>query len=548
MPRVKIDYIVSFSSEDPEHPASNLLNLEVSKKKWLCAKGERTCSVVLQLPRAVKISSLNIGAYHAALVEVLVGRSESTNEQYQWQVLVPSCVFALREESRRGAELARVRSFSGAQLAPGARAGRWDRLRLVCQQPHDRRQFGLSFVHIDEAESSTPAGVPQRLLALDTFSSDEDDFKPGELFAKHLQKTNAEDITPPSNTGAQIRQATSQALKNISDFSTKLIKNPIVKPSGSCNDNKATASRRPDVQVRQSGPRPDEGAPPRQTAQTSAPAETSSSAKRNLDSAKSSTDQNRQLETKKRVRSENRERPSVPTECLLRGATLVLSGYENPRRAAVRRAALALGARLQPAWGPACTHLICAFPNTPKLRAARAAGRAVPVARAEWLDACLARRRLLPWQWYATEPERRVTPPDSEPDDSERDTDDEIEKVLRDQKKRRTEASTNNEVELRDGSDSDGQATEDEAAPAPAAPRPPAGALPAFLDGCTFSLRAASAAAAARLARYVRAYGGDVLADGATDDATDGAQYELDARGAAWLARCHAAQALLPYP
>ncbi|XP_022826986.1 DNA repair protein XRCC1, partial [Spodoptera litura] len=347
MPRVKIDYIVSFSSEDPEHPASNLLNLEVSKKKWLCAKGETTCSVVLQLPRAVKISSLNIGAYHAALVEVLVGRSESTNEQYQWQVLVPSCVFATREESRRGAEVARVRSFSGAQLAPDARAGRWDRLRLVCSQPHDRRQFGLSFVHIDEAESSTPAGVPQRLLALDTFSSDEDDFKPGELFAKHLQKTNAEDITPPSNTGAQIRQATSQALKNISDSSTKLIKNPIVKPSGSCNDNKATASRRPDVQVRQPGPRPDvqvrqpgprpdvqvrqpgpprpdEGAPPRQTAQTIAPAETSSSAKRNLDSAKSSTDQNRQLETKKRVRSENRERPSVPTECLLRGATLVL--------------------------------------------------------------------------------------------------------------------------------------------------------------------------------------------------------------------------------
>lgn len=56
-------------------------------------------------------------------------------------------------------------------------------------------------MHIDEAESSAPTGVPQRLLALDTFSSDEDDFKPGELFAKHLQKTNTEDVPPPSNTG-----------------------------------------------------------------------------------------------------------------------------------------------------------------------------------------------------------------------------------------------------------------------------------------------------------------------------------------------------------
>ncbi|KAF9793556.1 hypothetical protein SFRURICE_014145 [Spodoptera frugiperda] len=507
MPRVKIDYIVSFSSEDPEHPASNLLNLEVSKKKWLCAKGETTCSVVLQLPRAVKISSLNIGAYHAALVEVLVGRSESTNEQYQ--VLVPSCVFLSREESRRGAEPARVRSFSGEQLAQPARDMRWDRLRVICSQPHNKHcQFGLSFVHIDEAESSAPTGVPQRLLALDTFSSDEDDFKPGELFAKHLQKTNTEDMPPPSNTGAQIRQATSQALKNISDSSTKLMKNPINRPSGSSNDNKASTSRRPDVQVRQPGPRQDEGAPPRHAAQTSAPAETSRSAKKpNSDSEKSSADQNRDIKTKKRVRSESQERPAVPTECLLSGATLVLSGYVNPHRAAVRQDALALGARVLPDWGPTCTHLICAFPNTPKLRAVRAgpSGRAVPAARADWLAACRARRRLLPWQWFATEPERRIAPDEEPPHD-----------VDSDQKKRRTEASP---VQLRDDSDSDGQST-DEPGPAASPPPPGAGALPAFLDGCTFSLRAASAAAAPRLARYVRAYGGELLDDG---DATDGA-------------------------
>lgn len=106
-------------------------------------------------------------------------------------------------------------------------------------------------------------------------------------------------------------------------------------------------------------------------------------------------------------------------------------------------------------------------------------------------------------------------------------------------------------MELRDDSDSDGQST-DEPGPAASPPPPGAGALPAFLDGCTFSLRAASAAAAPRLARYVRAYGGELLDDGdATDgatDTTDGAHYVLDARGAAWLARCHAAQTRLPYP
>ncbi|KAH9639798.1 hypothetical protein HF086_002943 [Spodoptera exigua] len=313
MPRVKIDYIVSFSSEDPEHPASNLLNLEVSKKKWLCAKGQTSCSVVLQLPRAVKISSINIGAYHTALVEVLVGRSESTNEEYQ--VLVPSCVFLSREESRRGADPARVRSFCGAQLAQAARDLRWDRLRVVCSQPHNKHcQFGLSFVHIDEAESSAPTGLPQRLLALDTFSSDEDDFKPGELFAKHLQKTNTEDIPPPANTGAQIRQATSQALKNIADSSTKLMKNTIIKSRDSCNDRKPIISRRSDAQVHQPEARQDEGASPRHTSQRNiARPETNGSAKKpNSDRAKPSEAQNINLEKKKRERPETKERTAVP--------------------------------------------------------------------------------------------------------------------------------------------------------------------------------------------------------------------------------------------
>lgn len=59
-------------------------------------------------------------------------------------------------------------------------------------------QYGLSFVHIDEAEGSSTSAVPPRLLAFDTFSSDEEEFKPGELFAKHLQKTGT--VGSPANT------------------------------------------------------------------------------------------------------------------------------------------------------------------------------------------------------------------------------------------------------------------------------------------------------------------------------------------------------------
>ncbi|PZC72402.1 hypothetical protein B5X24_HaOG211246 [Helicoverpa armigera] len=213
------------NKQNSEHPASNLLLREVSKKKWLCAKGQTTCSVVLQLPRAVQISAVHVGAYHAALVEVLVGRSETPSEPFQ--VLVPSSVFVSREESRGAAPVPRVRSFRD-QLGP-ARLQRWDRLRLVCSQPYAKHcQFGLSFVHVDESEAAAGSAVPPRVLALDTYSSsDDDDFRPGELFAQHCARAQL----PANDTGAQIRQATSQALKNISDSSTKLMKAHISKPA-----------------------------------------------------------------------------------------------------------------------------------------------------------------------------------------------------------------------------------------------------------------------------------------------------------------------------
>lgn len=54
------------------------------------------------------------------------------------QVLVPSCVFVSPAESRRAEAVERVRSFSAAQLAAGARAQRWDRVRLVCSQPYNK--------------------------------------------------------------------------------------------------------------------------------------------------------------------------------------------------------------------------------------------------------------------------------------------------------------------------------------------------------------------------------------------------------------------------
>ncbi|RVE43783.1 hypothetical protein evm_011554 [Chilo suppressalis] len=253
MPRVKLDYIVSFSSEDPDNPASNLLNWEVSKKRWLCSKGEPSCSVVLQLAKAVKISEIHIGAHNVAFVEVLAGRSEKPNESFQ--VIVASSIFLSPSESRGAGDgssgLERVRSFPWSQLQPGAAAQRWDRVRVLCSQPYNKHcKYGLSFVQIYE-----PEGSHRPTLVLPTITGDDDDedddFKPGELFAAH-------NTSITTDTGSQIRHATSQALKNISNSSTKLVKTPITKRKRSehANEECSTDRRRSNLMYTDDDERP----------------------------------------------------------------------------------------------------------------------------------------------------------------------------------------------------------------------------------------------------------------------------------------------------
>ena len=76
MPEVKIERIVSVSSEDPVFKAENLLK----KQKWRCQNnGEQQVSVVLQLNKAVQISGIDIGNNGAAFVEIQV------NLKYLWQ-------------------------------------------------------------------------------------------------------------------------------------------------------------------------------------------------------------------------------------------------------------------------------------------------------------------------------------------------------------------------------------------------------------------------------------------------------------------------------
>ncbi|CAG5118439.1 unnamed protein product, partial [Candidula unifasciata] len=82
---------------------------------------------------------------------------------------------------------------------------------------------------------------------------------------------------------------------------------------------------------------------------------------------------------------------------LMEGVVFVLSGFQNPYRSQLRDQALEMGAKYRPDWGRGCTHLVCAFPNTPKYQQVAGKGKIVTKA---WIIDCYKNKKLLPWRNY----------------------------------------------------------------------------------------------------------------------------------------------------
>lgn len=87
-----------------------------------------------------------------------------------------------------------------------------------------------------------------------------------------------------------------------------------------------------------------------------------------------------------------------PFNQLLNGVFLVISGIQNPDRADLRAKAVALGAKYKADWEPGCTHLICAFKNTPKYNQVKGKGKIVTRG---WIEKCYKLKKYLPWRRYA---------------------------------------------------------------------------------------------------------------------------------------------------
>ncbi|XP_071656610.1 DNA repair protein XRCC1 [Patagioenas fasciata] len=337
MPELRFKRVVSVTSADPRHPAENLLHPDRGGR-WRAGKaGEKRISAELELEGEGPIHSVHIGNDGSAFVEVLVGKSAGGD----FQVLLPTAAFLSPNESRTGAELGRVRLFGPQSLVKGVAEERWDRIRLVCTQPYcQTRPFGLAFVRLFSSPDDAPAGPSPPSRRLGPFKLREGGSSPprppGALFYQRPSPTAAP--PPPAPPGPSFAVAT---LGGSAHKAAK--RRPSPKTNGKASKPPKTA-RTPGSPPRTPGSSRTPGSPPRTPGSSRTPG------------------------------SPPRTPGSPSGGPILGGVVLVLSGFQNPLRSQLREAAAELGATYSPDWTARSTHLVAAFPRTPKAAAARSGG------------------------------------------------------------------------------------------------------------------------------------------------------------------------------
>ena len=83
---------------------------------------------------------------------------------------------------------------------------------------------------------------------------------------------------------------------------------------------------------------------------------------------------------------------------LFEGVKFVISGYQNPLRGEIRRKALDMGAKYCADWDNTCTHLVCAFINTPKFNQVRNQSKSAKIVKSDWIEKCYKDKIRYPWR------------------------------------------------------------------------------------------------------------------------------------------------------
>ncbi|XP_035211970.1 DNA repair protein XRCC1-like isoform X1 [Stegodyphus dumicola] len=414
MPEIKIKHIVSFSSEDKVHKAENLLIPE-TYKKWKCATpGEKNASVVLQFEKATKIHSLDIGNDGSAFVEVLVGRSSDPLNNYQ--VLLVASSFMSPLESRTGTHTNRVRMFGPDKLAQNLKDEKWDCVQVVCTQPFNKNAtYGLTFIkfHSPPEKSEEQPKEPETKAAVGKMGAfkikyeDEDIPSVGSWFGKRqsFSKISSPVSSQDSPSYAAAVLASSDVSPKLSGSQDNILKR---KHNESDKDLAGPSTKKPPplFQInKEKSVDKDILKTPGSVAKKTSVIHVDKEKVGHKDIFGKESPSNRKTATVNSGLNSSGIQPGIqkmdkkkPFNQIMNKVVFVLSGFVNPLRSELRDKALEMGAKYRGDWNSSCTHLVCAFLNTPKYVQVQSAGG--KIVTKNWILDCYKKKTLLPWKKY----------------------------------------------------------------------------------------------------------------------------------------------------
>lgn len=383
---IPVDRIISISSEDHAHKAENILNVSDSHQTWRCKSGEKQATVILQFLKPSVISSIDVGNDNSAFVEIFVGKSTSD----EFQVLLVTSSLMTLHECKNGLNVNKVRFFDTDHLSLASKES-WDRVKIVCTQPYIKQsKYGLSFVTFHSKDIPQKEPIQSQSIQLGSFTLRNDDESDdissiGRLFSKRNENKDVVRMPEsPVNRLLAIHKKNLKTGKHKNTNSTNInIQTPSMNQMNSKSPKDSVKPKNIDLNVKKND-----------TITMAAVKNTE------LKKKESSPSSHLQPSRKKIKLMKNPLPVTKPFSELLNNVVFVMSGYENPYRSNIRSKALEMGAKYKHNWDLSCTHLICAFINTPKYHECKRQGT-YRIVKSDWIDKCHSNRCRFPWRRYA---------------------------------------------------------------------------------------------------------------------------------------------------
>eukprot|EP00759_Apiculatamorpha_spiralis_P049557 PhF_6_TR44278/c0_g1_i5/m.68230/K10803/XRCC1; DNA-repair protein XRCC1 len=431
--------VVSCSSEDATAAPSAKLE---TGGMWSSDVPSKKAHVDIRFPYPVYIDSIEICNNGAAFIEILVGRDNLSNPKS----MLPATSLMTMMEVRDGVNRNRVKEFVMSQVGKATVVEeKWQYMRVSLAQPFPpMTKLGLTWIRVKEKKGGVPGDddvrrihVPGTTMSppppvkglmakqesslviaptLQVPCSDEDDDAPPpprRIPATKQTSTVQPVALPPSTSTTATMSLISQWGKGggALDPSPK----PVATPKPTTTTTTTTMSKKvlPQSDEDDDAPPPPVARNPTSTRKKATPTTTTTTTttappvpapappkvaapttKPTMVMSKPVTTTTESTLPPPSLDRGLSEYPAVAKASPMKplaGVVIVLSGYQNPLRGNIRDVAMKMGAGYKNNWESGCTHLICAFTNTPKIQEVKklgGVGTSVFVVSHDWVFAC----------------------------------------------------------------------------------------------------------------------------------------------------------------